>query len=189
MQAERGDSQPPPPPPRPSVATRALPSEVPAPPRPRLIDLSYWLWLGAGVVGVVTAVATLRHFGELKTLVLAIVDQQYPLETPGTREKVAGATVVTLIGAGAMIALLQTMLAVTMRSGRGWARFVMIGLTVLGALYGVAVFGAAPPTIRFGLLGTIALMVIASVLMVLPGNRAWFDHRRVARSIGADNPQ
>lgn len=164
-----------------------MPSELPAPPRPRLIDVSCWLWLGAGVVGVITTIATLRYFGELKTLVLTIIEQRYPLETPATREKVAGATVATLIGAGALIALLQTTLALTMRSGRGWARFALVGLTILGALYSVRVFGTAPPVIRAGLLSAVALMVIASTPMFLPGNRPWFAHRGVARSTGADN--
>lgn len=164
-----------------------MPSELPAPPRPRLIDLSYWLWLAAGVVGIITAIATLRYFGELKAVVLAIVEQQYPLETPPTREKVAGAAVATLIGAGALIALVQMTLAVTMRSGRGWARFALIGFTVCGALYGVAVFGASPSITRAGLLATAALIVIASAPMFLPGNRSWFAHRRAARSTDSDN--
>jgi hypothetical protein len=164
-----------------------MPSELPTPPRPKLIDLSFWLWLGAGVVGVITAIVTLRHFGELKAVVLAIVEQQYPLETSATREKVAGATVATLIGAGALITLLQATLALTMRSGRGWARLPLIGLTILGALYSVKVFAEAPPITQAGLLGTVALTVIASAPMFLPANRPWFAHRRMARSIGADH--
>lgn len=164
-----------------------MPSELPAPPRPRLVDLSHWLWLAAGVVGMITAIATLRYFGELKGVVLTILEQQYPLETPPTRDKVAGATVATLIGAGALIALIQMALAFTMRSGRGWARFALIAFTVCAALYGFKVFGAAPPITRAGLLATAALMVIASAPMFLPGNRPWFAHRRLARSIGTDN--
>jgi hypothetical protein len=164
-----------------------MPSELPAPPRPRLIDISHWLWLGAGLVGVITVIATLRHFGELNALVLGIIEQQYPLETPATREKAAEATVLTLIGAGALISLLQITLAVTMRSGRGWARFGLLGLVILGAIYEVAVFSAVPPITRVGLLANATLMVIAVVPTFLPGNRAWFAHQRLARSIGADN--
>ncbi|MGH3821505.1 MAG: hypothetical protein ACRDRA_01460 [Pseudonocardiaceae bacterium] len=166
-----------------------MPSELPAPPRPRLIDLSYWLWFGACVVGVITAIATLRYFGELKALVLLTLEREHPLETLATRERVAMATVATLIGAGALIALVQTTLAFTMRSGRGWARFPLVGLTLLSALYSVKVFGEAPPITQAGLLASTALMVIASVPTCLPGTRTWFAHRRMARSIGADNRQ
>lgn len=166
-----------------------MPSEHPTAPRPRVIDLSYWLWFGACVIGMITTVATLRYFGELQALVLAIVEQQYPLETAATREKAAWATVATLIGAGALIPLVQLMLALAMRSGRGWARFALVGLTVLGALYGVAVFGAAPTISRAGLLASITVMVIASVPMLLPATRPWFAHRRVARSRGGYDDQ
>ncbi len=166
-----------------------MPSEHPAAARPRVVDVSYWLWFGACVIGMITTVATLRHFSELQTLVLAIVDQQYPLETPATREKAAWATVATLIGAGALIALVQLMLAVAMRSGRGWARYALVGLTVLGALYGVAVLDAAPTISRAGLLASISAMVIASVPMFLPATRPWFAHRRLARSSGYDDDQ
>lgn len=164
-----------------------MPSEHPAPSRPRVVDLSYWLWFGACVIGMITTVATLRYFSELQTLVLAIIERQYPLETPATREKAAWATVATLIGAGALITLIQLMLALAMRSGRGWARFALIGLTVLGALYGVTVFGAAPTISRAGLLASTAVMAVASVPMLLPGTRPWFAHRLVDRSSGYDS--
>jgi uncharacterized membrane protein len=161
-----------------------MPSEQPAPARPRAVDLSYWLWFGACVFGMITTVATLRYFGELQTIVLTIIEQQYPLETAVTREKAAWATVATLIGAGALIILVQLLLALAMRSGRGWARFTLVGFTVLGALYGVVVLGAAPTISRAGLLASIAMMVIASVPMFLPATRPWFARRRIARSRG-----
>lgn len=161
-----------------------MPSEQFAPARPRAVELSYWLWFGACVLGMITTVATLRYFSELQTLVLVIVEQQYPLETAATREKAAWATVATVIGAGALIILVQLLLALAMRSGRGWARFALVGFIVLGALYGVAVLGAAPAISRAGLLASTAMMVIASVPMFLPGTRPWFAHRRVARSRG-----
>jgi hypothetical protein len=155
-----------------------MPSEVPVPPRPRVIELSYWLWVGACLLGVITVIVTLRFFGELKAVVLAIVDRQDPLETSATRDKVAGATVATLIGAGALLAVVQMAFAVTMRSGRGWARFALVGLTILGGLYSVAVFDAAPAISRAGILGSGALMVIALVPMFFPGARRWFADRR-----------
>jgi len=147
-------------------------------PRPRAVELSYWLWVGACLVGVLTAIVTLRFFGELKAVVLAIVDRQDPLETSATQEKVAGATVATLIGAGALLAVVQMAFAVTMRTGRGWARFALVGLTILGVLYSVAVFDAAPAVSRAGILGSGALMVIALLPMFLPGARRWFADRR-----------
>jgi hypothetical protein len=185
MQVHPGDRQPSAPPPRPSVAISAISAEPPA--RPQVIDVSYWLWVAACLAGLITAGVTLRYFSELRGVVLAIVEHQYPLETSATREKAAVTTVATLIGAGALIAVVQLVLAVTMRSGRGWARFMLIGLTILGALYSVAVFSAAPTISQVGMLAGTALMVIAWVPMFLPGTRAWFAHRRAVRSIGYQN--
>jgi uncharacterized membrane protein len=161
-----------------------MPSELAARPRPRAIDVSYWLWLGACLVGVITAAATLRYFGELQAAVLSLVEQQFPRETPGTRENVATATLATLIGAGVLVVLVQMAFAMAMHSGRGWARFALILPALLVALYSVAVFGTAPMMTKVGLLTTIALMVTAAVPMFLPGARAWFAQQGLARSGG-----
>ncbi|MDQ4103293.1 MAG: hypothetical protein M3186_06145 [Actinomycetota bacterium] len=182
MQPDRDVHHPSEPPARPSLATRARPSALAERPRPGIIDVSYWLWIGACLVGVITAAATLRYFGELQATVLPVVEQQFPNETPATREQVATATVATLIGAGVALMLAQMILAIAMRSGRGWTRFALVGLTLCGALYTVAVAGAVPITTNTGILTTIALMLIATVPMFLPPARAWFEHHRLRRS-------
>ncbi|MGH3944594.1 MAG: hypothetical protein ACRDSI_06060, partial [Pseudonocardiaceae bacterium] len=148
------------------------------------IDVSYWVWLAACLVGVITAAATLRYFGELQAAILSIVEQQFPGETPGTRENVATATLAILIGAGVVVVLVQMAFAMAMHSGRGWARFVLIGPALLVALYSVAILGTAPMMTQAGLLTTTVLMVIAVVPMFLPGARAWFAQQRLARSGG-----
>ncbi len=185
MQLDRGEQHPSTPPARPSLATRAMPSELAARPRPRAIDVSYWLWLAACLVGVITAAATLRYFGELQAAILSIVEQQFPRETPGTRENVATATLAVLIGAGVVVVLVQMASAMAMHSGRGWARFALILPALLCALYSIAlVFSTAPTMTKAGLLTTTALMIFAVVPMFLPGARAWFAQQRLARSGG-----
>lgn len=179
MQADSSDPLPPAPPPRPSLTISVMRPEIP--PRPRVIDVAYWLWFAACVVGMISAVATMRYFSELHATVLSIVSRQFPQETPGTRDRAATGTVATLIGTGVVIVAVQMALAVAMRSGRGWARFALVGLTVIGAVYGGSVFGSAPTICRVGLLTGIALMVVAVVPMFLPGARRWFAQRRVAR--------
>lgn len=152
--------------------------------RPRVVHVSFWLWIGACVIGLITALVTLRYFSEFRATILAMVERQFPQETPATRDKAAIATVATLIGAGVLIILVQTALAVAMRSGRSWTRFALAGMSLFGALYSVAVFGGAPLISRVGLLASIALMVSAMVLMFLPAARTWFAYRRSVWSDG-----
>lgn len=163
-----------------------MPSELAARPRPRVVDVSHWLWLGACLIGVTTAAATLRDFGELQAAILSIVQQQFPREAPATREQVATATLAALIGAGVLVVLVQMAFAIAMHSGRGWARLGLVVLTLLGALYSIAVFGTTPTITKVGLLITTVLMVIAVVPMFLAGARTWFAQQRLARSGGYD---
>lgn len=175
------------PPARPSVTTGATPSQIAAQPRPRVVDVSYWLWLGACLVGMITVTATLVYFSRLQADMLSIVDQQFPQEMPETREQVATAAVAILIGTGVLIVLVQMTLAIVLRSGRGWARFALVVFGLLGAVYGAAAVGATPMVTKAGLLATIALMLIATVLMFLPPARSWFAQCRLTQSTGYDD--
>ncbi|MGH3942042.1 MAG: hypothetical protein ACRDTG_26150 [Pseudonocardiaceae bacterium] len=175
------------PPPRPSISTGATPSQLAALPRPRVIDVSYWLWLGACLVGVITVAVTLIYFGELQADMLSLVEQQFPDESAGNRDQVATTAVAVLIGTGVLIVLIQMALAIVLHSGRGWARFALVVVGLLGTLYGIAVVGATPVVTKAGLLATVVLMVIAMVLMFLPGARAWFRQRRLAQSANYDH--
>ena len=151
------------------------------PPPPRIVHVACWLWFAAGLAGIITAAVTLRYFSELHTMMLSIVDRQFPQETSVTRDRAAIATVATLISAGVLISLIQVALAVLMRSGRGWTRFALVGLTILGALYCAAVFGSAPQLSRVGLLASIALMIIAAIPTFRPDAGKWFAQPRIIR--------
>lgn len=183
-QGYRGDRHRSAPPARPSVTTRAAPSETAAQPRPHVIDVSYWLWLGACLVGVITAAAALVSFGQLEADMLALVEREFPGEAPATREEVATAAVAIVIGAWVLLVLAQTAFAIVMHSGRGWARFVLVLLALVGALYGAVILGAAPAVAKAGLLANTVLLVIAALLMFFPAVRPWFAQRRLARSGG-----
>ncbi len=172
------------PPERPLVMTGATPWDRAMQPRPLALGVSSWLWLGACLLAVITAAAALFSFDQLHAEMLSIVEQQFPAESPGTRDQVTTAALAVLVGTGVLIALVQMVLALVLSSGRGWARPVLVLLAVLGALYGVSVFGVAPVVARAGLLVTGAVMLIAMVLMFAPGTRPWLGQQRLARSGG-----
>jgi hypothetical protein len=159
-----------------------MPSELAALPRPRIIDFSYWLWLLACLVGVITAAATLRYFDDLHDALMSIAERQFPGEARATYAEVATATLATLIGAGVVVILVQMALAMAMHSGRGWARFALIVPAGLGVIYSLAVFGTAPAMTKAGLVATTVLVIVAVIPMFLPHARAWFEQRRITRS-------
>ena len=92
-QGHSGERHPYAPPTRPSLALGAPPSEMAARPRPRVVDVSYCLWLGAFLVGAITATVTLMYFSQLRAAMLSIVEQEFPREAPATRNEVATAAV------------------------------------------------------------------------------------------------
>ena len=55
-----------------------------------------------------------------------------------------------MIGTGVLVVLAQVPFAIAMRSGRGWARYPLVLLTLLAALYSIVVFGAAPMVAKVG---------------------------------------
>ncbi|MGH3914502.1 MAG: hypothetical protein ACRDTC_14020 [Pseudonocardiaceae bacterium] len=175
------------PPVRPSVTVGATPSQLSVQPRPRVVDVSYWLWLAACLMGVITVAATLIYFSELQAGMLSMIEQRFPSETPATREQVATAAVAILIGAGVLVVLVQMTLAILLHSGRGWARFALVVFGILGTGYGVVVVGAAPVVTKAGLGATVGLMVLAGVLMFLPRARTWFAQPHRVHSAGYDN--
>lgn len=175
------------PPARPSITIGATPSQLSAQPRPRVVDVSYWLWLAACLIGVITVAATLIYFSQLQAGMLSMIERQFPRETPATREQVATAAVAILIGAGVLVVLVQMALAILLHSGRGWARFALVVFGVIGIGYGIAVVGAAPMVTKAGLGATVVLMVIAGVLMFLSRARTWFAQGHRVHSASYDN--
>lgn len=188
-QGRSGDRYPPAPPARPSVRTGAPPSQTAMLARPRVIGVSYWLWLAACLLGVITVAVTLSYFDQLQADIVSMVEREFPNETPAKREEVATAAVAIVIGAGVLIVLAQTAFAVGMHSGRGWTRYPLILLTLIGVAYNVILIGAVPTVTQAGLLAGTALMVIAVVLMFLPHTRAWFAQRQLARSGGYESSE
>ena len=87
------------------------------------------------------------------------------------------AVLVTLSGAGLLLATLVTAFAFALRFGRRAARMALAGLAALTAPYAAIAFQAVPPAAEAVPPATAALAVAAAVAMYLPASNAWFARR------------
>lgn len=143
--------------------------------------MSYGFWLAACLTGVITAAVTLLGFDQLQGTMLTLVEREFPNETPATREDVVTAALGIIIGGGAVLVLVQTMVAMSMNAGRRAARPILVVLAAITAGYAVAVYRSSQIETRVGLVVTVSLMVIALVLMFLVRKGDWFTGKQVAQ--------
>jgi hypothetical protein len=173
----RAPDRPPPPPSRPRFEFRPPPSAE-CTPRPTVLTASSLLWLGAAGVLLLAVVLPLVGAGDLWADVTAVVTRDFPNESATTRDRAIAALTAGLVGSGVLLALLEGGAAAAMRSGRAGARILLGLLFALSAVHGLVMLGFATP-LSSGLLGTgVALGLVASVLMFLPGTTAWLAQPR-----------
>ena len=168
-------------PPRPPVAPQLPPSEAAAarrPERPRVVDVAHGFWMLSCLAGVITAVLSLRHFDEYKAALLAITRRDYPTETAATQEQVATAAIGVLLGAGVLVVALQMVFSLAMRSGRNWARFVLVLIGGVGLFYAFLVVNSVSSDIKVGIGAAAGLAVVGVLAMFLPGTGKWFERDR-----------
>ncbi|MBA3955880.1 MAG: hypothetical protein H0X58_04370, partial [Acidimicrobiia bacterium] len=128
--------------------------------------------------GVITAVLSLRHFDEYKAALLAITQRDYPTETAATQEQVATAAVGVLIGVGVLVVVLQMIFSLAMRSGRNWARFVLVLIGGVGLFYAFLVVRSVSFDIKIGIAAAADLAVVGVLTMFMPGAGEWFKRDR-----------
>jgi low temperature requirement protein LtrA len=130
------------------------------------------------LAGVITAVLSLRHFDEYKAALLAITQRDYPTETAATQEQVATAGVGVLLGAGMLVVVLQLVFSLAMRSGRNWARFVLVLIGGVGLFYAFLVVNSVSFDIKVSIGAAAGLAVVGVLAMFLPGTGKWFERDR-----------
>ena len=168
-------------PPRPPVAPQLPPSEAAAvrrSERPRVIDVAHGFWMLSCLAGVITAMLSLRHFDEYKATLLAITQRDHPTETAATLEQVATVGAGVLIGAGVLVVTLQMIFSLAMRSGRNWARFVLVLIGGVGLFYAFLVVNSVSFDIKIGIAVAANLAVVGVLTMFMPGAGEWFKRDR-----------
>ena len=138
---------------------------------PRSVVGSFWLFLIASAVQIISVVVSIASFGNVVAL---LPDQPIVVEGVSLSREQLDAIVMVSLGIGVAIGLIMTaaqvLFAFLMRRGANWARIV---LTVFAGLSLLAVFGANPLVIL-----SVVIDVFAVLMAWRKPSNAWF------RSIG-----
>jgi hypothetical protein len=149
----------------------------PPPARPAELVASFWCWIAALVVSVLTVPGMVLLRGD------AFVAGVHAGTTPSPEDEAAAGLVLAIAVASAFVGLVVLAApylvgALNLRLGRAWARIFLTVLSAPAALYGLVAFSvfATDPfwggSRAVGLLAvalTVLLTVAAVVLMFLPG--------------------
>ncbi len=177
------------PPPRPSTTLRAAPplAALREQSCPGVVIASFWVWAIATLAALLTAVITLTQFDRMHTALVHVARQHNKAAESAALDRAATVSIAVLISAGVLLALLQLALAAAMRSGRNWARIMLVVLVVASAFYCLLLFSGVNTTAlgsistwaRAGLLLYIGLGCVAIVLMFFRGAQPWFRRREL----------
>jgi heme/copper-type cytochrome/quinol oxidase subunit 1 len=176
------------PPPRPSTARMSMPpmAALEDLSRPRAIAVSFWSWFVGSVLLAGVAAVTATKADAMHTEFARLARENDADASQKTIDSVAGASVLVVIGAGVLLALLGVTLCWGVRAARGWARIFLTVVGIAGVAYAALVSSAltdpmledlrGPVTV--GLLVYTALVVVATLCMYLRGTGAWFRRPR-----------
>ncbi|MGH3916438.1 MAG: hypothetical protein ACRDTC_23965 [Pseudonocardiaceae bacterium] len=178
--------EPPPafPPPSPSSipppagdGTAPAPREV-KPTRPKEVTISFWLWAGNALIGLVVIVVVISQYDTIRDVVLdgarEAAQRQGGIVDERQLDVITTAVIVVFAVVFLAVSTAQLLFAVFMRNGRNWARIV---LTVLGGLLLLvqllSLTGTAGGELALTALST-AVLVAAIITMYLPAANPWF---------------
>ncbi|WP_447004621.1 hypothetical protein ACRAKI_34360 [Saccharothrix isguenensis] len=142
-------------------------SAQPASTRPREVKLSFWLWMSAAALLLLSGLVLLtQRDGLVENFREATRDQN--LTEDQLQASVNSLLTIVLLGAAILSGLL-VFFVLKSRTGRSWTRTALVVMVPFVLLY--AMFLAMP---EFSLV--IALLVAAAVVtMYLPASKAYFD--------------
>lgn len=161
------------------------PFEEGPPPAPASVVTSMWLWIASGLVPVLGLVYSLTRFTEVSEHLKEAARVADPAASADAIDKVANVTALIAMLALAVPVILQIVFALLMVNGRSWARFMLIFVGVLELPAAAIAFGALSDegeqtqnNLEIGIGIQAVLVLLAIVLMFLPGANLWYRERR-----------
>ncbi len=165
------------PPPRPRFEFRARPSTA-AERRPRAVDAAVVLCGAAALLALAAAVVMVLDLDTIRTAVRGVVDRDFAVETPATRDRAAGIAVAVLVAGTFLVGPLLAAVGVALRARRGAGRAGLVVVLALTVVLIVLATGVVPPLVPPVLVGAVGTGLAAVVAAALPPARAWFARRR-----------
>ncbi|MDQ3762251.1 MAG: hypothetical protein M3460_11355 [Actinomycetota bacterium] len=168
-----GRQSPVPPPPPGSYQVPAAPARGP---RPRGVEISFWLWIVNLTLGVIGSLSALTQIDRLRAEAINSAVAQNPTLDRSLIESVATGVLIGTVLVGLLFIAIGFVFVFLMRGGRNWARIVLAvlgGLTVLLVLFGLT-NATGPVLVTYVQL---LLLVGAIATMFGPAANAWFRPR------------
>lgn len=161
----------------PSYPSAGGPGDAPAalPAVPRVVTVSFWLYLLAALLGLVLTVINVVAASHASSRVRRVLEENSNVAAHHVNVSVvvaAGITVTVVVGV--LFAAAYVVFALLLRRGHGWSRIVLLIVTVLSL---VSVAGGH----GLGLAREVAA-IVATVLVFLRPAGEWFKAAREARA-------
>jgi hypothetical protein len=170
-----GQQRPVPPPP---------PSGYPAPgaplrePRPRTVEISFWLWIVNLALGAIGSAVALAQIDQVRTDAINKAIAQNPTMDRSVISSVATGVLIGSVAVGLLFIAVGLLFVFLMRGGRNWARIVLAVLGSLSVLFGS--IGLVSDTGPMLVAAVLQLLLVAGAIatMFVPAANAWFRSRR-----------
>ncbi len=156
--------------------------------RPRAVTIAFWCWVLGGLSAAVASALGATRLDPMRAEFVRLARDTDPTAAADTVERVAMASVLVVLGTGALVGVFAVLLAGAVRAGRNWARVLLIGVALIAFVHTAfvassvtaAMLGDLRAPVIGGLLGSTALILCGTVCMFF-GTKAWFH-----RPVGAD---
>jgi len=147
-------------------------------PRPKEVEISFWLWIATVVLGLVSVLVTYPQIDRIRADAINEALAQDPTLDRSLIESVTTGALVAGIVIGLLIVVAELVFVFLMRGGRNWARIVLAVLGGLGVLFGLIGLAGATGSMLAIAVPQLLLLIGAIVAMFLPAANAWFRPRQ-----------
>lgn len=160
------------------------PVETAPVPAPASVVASMWAWILSCLVPLLAVVYSVVLMEEVRAHLLVAATEKDPTATAESLDKVVNVTVWIALGALIATVVLVVLLAVVMINRKGWARFPLLLIGLLGIPAAGLAFGALSDdaaasrnNLTVGITAQAILVLIGAILMFLPAANFWFRAR------------